>query len=216
MFKLKKILNNQLFYYIWRNLTVSKKYTIFNSLSDPNLVKGKKILDIGCGDGYILEQLIKNFDIVKFEYLGIDNNKNYISNAKLNFSNYKDSSIEFIELDINNIEKLNLKEFDLIISNGFFHHISDDEILDFFKKIDKFSFHQLEFIFIDPVFYEKQFFLRKFIMSFDRGEFIRSKDHYLKLFQRSKLEIISSVINNKLSNIMYSNLITHAKKNTTK
>jgi ubiquinone/menaquinone biosynthesis C-methylase UbiE len=76
---------------------------------DENL-QGKTILEIGCGNGLLYNEICKTYKIKK--YIGVDFVKELVE-----FCKKKNRGTEFIQLDISKIKKNSFKEkFDYIIS----------------------------------------------------------------------------------------------------
>lgn len=76
----------------------------------------KRILNLGVNSGEefeVIKNLASNFD--ELELVGIDYCKSAINEAKKNF---EESNVEFYAHEINDLDSLNLGEFDLIISIG--------------------------------------------------------------------------------------------------
>lgn len=94
--------------YIWPELE--------NVLS--NLREGDSVLDVGCGNGRLIENL-KNKQIA---YLGVDNSEELI---KLACVNYPDK--DFKVLDVLNLDTINQK-FNLVISVAVLHHLPSKEL----------------------------------------------------------------------------------------
>lgn len=95
-----------------------------------------KILDIGCADGYLLEQIIKNIDINQIELFGMDISQNRIALAKKRLNNYKNA----ISLNIENAERLSYSDnqFDIIISIETLEHlINPQKAINEIKRITK-------------------------------------------------------------------------------
>lgn len=90
-------------------------------------VRGKTILDLGCGDGEI------GFDFLNqgcLSYMGVDGSQNMIDFAKNNFANVNNVKFErsmFQEWDFTT------KKFNLVISRMSFHYISN--LSEIFKKV---------------------------------------------------------------------------------
>jgi ubiquinone/menaquinone biosynthesis C-methylase UbiE len=85
-------------------------------------VHGKRILDLGCGDGLFSKELL---DAGAAHYTGIDGSKNMVENATANIQSEK---VSFL---LNNLEDLKLDEasHDLIISRMALHYIENLEDL---------------------------------------------------------------------------------------
>ncbi len=91
-----------------------------------------KILDIGCGSGWLVDDLLRTQ--LNFNYTGLD----YISNFTDFLTNkYHDyyQSINFVNLDIEVIPETFSESYDLIISNFTLHEIVFPEVA--FKNIYK-------------------------------------------------------------------------------
>lgn len=82
------------------------------------LKDGDRVLDVGCGNGRLLENVGER----KISYLGIDSSEALIKIAK---KNYPDNNFEV--LDILNLTTLNEK-FDLVISVAVLHHLPSKEL----------------------------------------------------------------------------------------
>lgn len=102
--------------------------TIFDFLIKRNV---RKILDLGCGDGYCTKLLLK----LNPEYiLAIDPAREAIKKAKINHS---DSRINYSVKKLNNLNEI-LNKFhdcDIIILRGVIHHLDEKELHFFFRTI---------------------------------------------------------------------------------
>lgn len=107
----------------YSTLNPIKKYLINHFLERIEKVvatlKVKKVLDIGCGEGYVISFLKEKNRQLKF--VGID-----ISGESLNIAACKNKTEKFILGDINNIDKIFTKEkFDLILVLEVLEHLKD-------------------------------------------------------------------------------------------
>jgi len=91
--------------------TLEKRLSILTKVGD---LKNSKILDFGCGIGYLYSYLKKKLKF-KGEYVGYD-----ISNEMINFANKKYKNVRFENKDILS-SKIN-ERFDYVIINGTFNN----------------------------------------------------------------------------------------------
>ncbi len=84
-------------------------------------LKGKDVLDFGCGDG---AYSLKFIDLGARSVVGIDNSPTMIELANSNISERGDK-IQFIEADGENLPLEN-NSFDIVFSNFVFHHFVDN------------------------------------------------------------------------------------------
>ncbi|MBD5445176.1 MAG: methyltransferase domain-containing protein [Lachnospiraceae bacterium] len=86
-------------------------------ISEISLQGNEKILDLGCGDGYLTEQL--SLLVPNGKVLGIDASVGMIKTAK----KICRDNLDFVQMDINNMHFSN--EFDIIFSNAALHWVKD-------------------------------------------------------------------------------------------
>lgn len=84
-----------------------------------NIKSGDNILDVGCGNGRLLDVLVGK----KINYLGVDNSQKLIEIAKNNYPNFN-----FLVADILELTKVINKKFDYIILVAVFHHLPGQEL----------------------------------------------------------------------------------------
>ncbi len=102
--------------------TLEKRLSILLDVGD---LKKSKILDFGCGTGYLYEYLKKKINF-KGEYVGYD-----ISNEMVNFAKKKYKKARFEKKDI--FKDKITEKFDYVIINGTFNYKFDNN----FKWIEK-------------------------------------------------------------------------------
>ena len=90
-------------------------------ISEISLQGNEKILDLGCGDGYLTEQL--SLLVPNGKVLGIDASVGMIKTAK----KIRRDNLDFVHMDINNLHFSN--EFDIIFSNAALHWVKDHDQL---------------------------------------------------------------------------------------
>jgi len=137
--------------------------------------KNINVLDICCGDSYILNYIKNCIN----NYIGIDNNSNYLKNSKKKFPKFS-----FINSDIekiHKIKKLNQFKINFIFINGAIHHLNDSKVTSLIYCLNK-KFPNAKFLFIDPVRGENKL-INKLMITLDRGKYIRTKQKYKKILK---------------------------------
>jgi 2-polyprenyl-3-methyl-5-hydroxy-6-metoxy-1,4-benzoquinol methylase len=94
------------------------------------------ICDLGCGGGDILKLIAQwaNRKNKSLELTGIDANPNIIRFANNNCKTYP--QIEFEAVDIFS-EQFKNRKYDIIIGTLFFHHFNSEQLISFFKQIER-------------------------------------------------------------------------------
>ena len=83
-------------------------------------IKGKKILEVGCGRGFYLKTLKKLWPNLKIT--GVDLNKKYLTEAKKNLAGLK---IKLVKGDAQNLPFVD-NSFSRIIASEILEHVSND------------------------------------------------------------------------------------------
>ena len=134
------------------------------------------VLDLCCGDSYVLNYINENV----LDYIGIDNNINYLESSRLKYPKFK-----FINSDLENVDKilkLENKKIDFIFLNGAIHHLNDKVVLNLFTYLEH-KYPKAKFLTIDPVI-DKNKYLNRLMIKFDRGNFIRNITDYEKIMKK--------------------------------
>ena len=199
--KLKGILDTPILYLAYRTIVGGQRST---SIYVNEYVRPKtqdKVLDIGCGTG----ETIEHFSDV--EYIGFDNNPAYIELAKKRFSDQG----HFFCSRIDQVNLENFDPFDLVLVVGVLHHLDDQECI----KALELAYSALKkggrLISLDGCFVEEQSKAAKFIISKDRGLFMREKLEY----QQLAAKVFSGVdvsLRHDLLKIPYTHLIMECTK----
>ena len=134
------------------------------------------VLDLCCGDSFVLNYINNNID----NYVGIDNNENYLKDSRLRYPNYKFiySNIQ----NLNEIRELKFSKIDFIFLNGAIHHLNDNTVLNLLNFLNA-KFPNAKYLTIDPV-KDNNKFINKVMIDFDRGEFIRNSKDYQSLLKK--------------------------------
>jgi cyclopropane fatty-acyl-phospholipid synthase-like methyltransferase len=108
---------DSIFSEIHKNEEASFIYHYIQALQNAGVSKRKRVLNLGVNSGDEFEAIINSVDkFEELELVGIDYCDSAIESAKKKFAAFK--NISFYQHDINDLESLNLGEFDLIISIG--------------------------------------------------------------------------------------------------
>ena len=132
---------------------------------------GDRILDIGCGPGNMLPFLPQG------EYLGVDANSSYIASAR---ERYGDRG-EFVCERVSHHSVQQFGAFDIVLALGLVHHLDDAEARDLFRL----GYTALKpggrMITNDGCYTSDQSSVTRYLLSRDRGEFVRTQEEYEKL-----------------------------------
>lgn len=155
---------------------------------------GERILDIGCGPGDIIRHLPGNV-----EYVGFDMSPVYINAAQKRFGHRATFMCKCLDEEV-------LQEqapFDVVIAIGVLHHLDDVEAAGLFKLANSALKPGGRVITVDPVFYRDQPWLEHWLVSKDRGEYVRFNDAYPQLIT-DNFSLIRSDIYRGLLRMPYS------------
>lgn len=133
---------------------------------------GDKILDLGCGPGSILDVLPENCT-----YTGFDISRSYIDAARKHYGNRASFFVSGVEESLVGA----LPDHDLAIATGVLHHLPDDLA----QLLLRIAWSNLKpggrLVTSDGCFSENQPHLNRWVVSMDRGEFVRPAPRYREL-----------------------------------
>lgn len=133
---------------------------------------GDRILDIGCGPADILQYLSDDI-----EYVGFDMSAEYIAAARKRFGQRGQFLCQLLSAEI--IEQM--EPFDLLIAIGVLHHLDNTQAENLFALAQKALKSGGRLLTIDPVFCSGQSRWERFLISKDRGEYVRHEKEYGEL-----------------------------------
>ncbi len=156
---------------------------------------GDRVLDIGCGPGDLVAYLPSGV-----EYIGFDASSSYIAAAKKRFG--KQATFICEQVSTANIKQ----SFDIVLALGVLHHLDDAEALQLFSLAQSVLKPKGRLITLDGVYTNDQSSLARWIISKDRGQYVRTKENYVALahqvFPNSKVSI-----RHNMSRIPYTHII---------
>ena len=161
---------------------------------------GDKILDIGCGSADILSYL------PSVEYVGLDSSQAYINSAKKRFGNRG----TFLTKKVSKNAINEVSFFDIVLAGGVLHHLDDNEALQLFELARSALKKGGRLITLDGCYTEEQSLTARFLLSIDRGRYLRTKDQYLCLASEAFTDIKVSIYHD-LIRIPYTHIIMECK-----
>jgi len=188
----EKLLRHPKIYRFFQSVLSNKRDNLYNILS--NYLKknypNHSIIDIGCGDAEFASYFDK-----KIKYVGIDISEKYIESARKKFPYF-----QFYNHDITKINNLSFTNCVFLLI-GVIHHIDDENSKNLISQLK--SIEGSVIISIDPVKIKKQHPIARLLIQLDRGEFIRTKSHYEKIFTDFKF-----FMKNDLLQLPYNHIIS--------
>jgi len=191
------LLKNPSLYRFYQKTVRAKydEYDFIKFIFNQNNFKNIRMLDICCGDSYILEYINEYID----DYLGIDNNDKYLKQCQNKWKQFN-----FLKLELD--EKINIDQLikfkpNFIFINGAIHHL-DNNTVKLINKFIKSNFSDCYFLSVDPIKNNNKLFNSAMIM-LDRGKFIRNKSEYAELMHSFDSFIIDDFYKMNFENIFH-------------
>ena len=195
---LKSILNFPAIYRLFFYITGTNHAKFVNLFVRPQ--KDDTILDIGCGPADILKYL------PDVRYIGFDLSQSYIDAA---VRRYKARGTFFCKMVT--ADAISGVKADIVLASGVLHHLSDQECIDLFTL----AYNSLKtggrLITLDGCYIEGQPRLARYILSKDRGLYVREPRQYLDLAERVFTDVISDV-RMDLIRIPYTHIVMQCRK----
>lgn len=152
-------------------------------------VAGQRILDVGCGPGYVVEYFPES------DYTGFDTDKKYIQYANDKYGQRG----RFFCQELDDIAVRSLKPFDLIIMNGLIHHLSDTQVIRLFQRVKRILKPGGKVVTLDGCYVKGQSSIAKKILDCDRGKYVRE--------ERAYVDLVSGVFDSVVSHIRHDFMI---------
>ena len=163
--------------------------------------KGDRILDIGCGPGYV-SQYFKDT-----QYVGFDTENSYIDYANRKYGHLG----SFYCSEFDDEASTQFEAFDIVIMNGLLHHLPDKAVEELLLRARRVLKPQGRLVSLDCYYDEEQSFLIKKMLGSDRGKFIRKKEDYIALVSKV-FESVAARIRDDLLFVPYPIIILQVEK----
>ncbi len=171
---IKSILSFSPVYNLFQRLTGAERLRRKIAAEYIRAEPGMRILDIGCGTAEILRFL------PTVEYYGFDCSEEYIANARKRFGGRG-------KFECRRVGEGDLPAegyFDLVLAIGILHHLDDVEAEKLFQLAAKALKPGGRLLTFDGVYVPGQNRIARWIISHDRGKFVRSPDGYSGIMGR--------------------------------
>ena len=156
----------------------------------------ERLLDIGCGPGSMMPFL------PPCHYMGFDASPSYIAFARKRYESYG----EFICDRVSNSTVKKYGSFDIVLAFGLIHHLDDSEAGGLFRL----GYGALKpggrMVTHDGCYAPGQSAAKRYLLSRDRGAFVRTQEEYERL-ARSSFESIRTDLRHDVLRIPYTTLI---------
>jgi len=131
-----------------------------------------KILDIGCGTARILDYLPESIN-----YCGFDASATYIDTAAQRYGKRG----EFICVDVDQAGLDNLGTFDIVLASGVLHHLDDEHANGLMELARRRMRTGGRLLTIDPCLAADQSPIARYLITHDRGRFVRDSNGYASI-----------------------------------
>jgi len=196
----RPILNLPWAYQMWGSVVGSDGYRKTLAKEHIRARPSDRILDVGCGPGSMVPYLPRS------EYVGFDANPDYIQQARRRFPE--------AHFTCDRVNEYNLPQseyFDIVIALGILHHLDDQEAVQLFRMARRTLKPQGRLITLDGVWVAGQSRFAQFLLSRDRGRFVRHAEQYVALASTS-FSTVNSTVRHDMLRIPYSHLILECSR----
>jgi len=166
-----------------------------------NIHPGQRVLDIGCGPADILNRLPAGID-----YCGFDMEPRYIEEARSRYGNRGSFFVRAVKPEAVD----DLGTFDVVMSIGVLHHLSDDDAETVLASAAKVLRAGGRLITVDGAYVKGQNPVARLLLWMDRGRHVRTPDAYLEIARRHFSDARASVFHDLLA-VPYTHCIIEAR-----
>ena len=163
---------------------------------------GMRVIDIGCGPGYILRHLPEGVD-----YTGFDIDESYIDHARRAFGHLGQFHCRYFDA----AAARELEGADVVMMNGVLHHIDDGELQDTLLNVREALASDGVLFTLDGCYRKGQSRIARWLLDHDRGEFVRDEGGYDRVL-RGAFARVDLAIREDYSRVPYTFIIGMARK----
>lgn len=198
----QNLFNNPVAYKVFQTL-ISRRSTL--EMIEREIINASdstRVLDFGCGLG----QHSKSFD--NQIYLGIEPIESCIQAAN---RFYARQNVEFKVGDHKTLAEYQDASFDLVLAMGVIHHMSDNDYEVLVTEANRLLKPGGRLVTLDPILHDNQRRISKWVVSKDRGEWVRGQVDYLMTLKNSFSDVDSKIFSGLLR-LPYDHISVTARK----
>jgi SAM-dependent methyltransferase len=163
---------------------------------------GMRVIDVGCGPGYILRHLPRGID-----YIGFDIDQAYIDHASRSFGDRGKFYCRYFDA----AAAVEFAGADIVMMNGVLHHIADQQLTATLTHVRDVLKEGGVLFTLDGCYREGQSRFAKWLLDNDRGEFVRDQNGYDRVL-RSVFDDVDLVIRQDYARVPYTFIIGISRK----
>ncbi|QOZ23951.1 class I SAM-dependent methyltransferase [Bradyrhizobium sp. CCBAU 51753] len=166
------------------------------------LKAGDRVIDIGCGPGYIVQHLPRGII-----YTGLDIDPSYISHARKKFSDQGAFQCRLFD----EVVVKELTGADYVMMNGVMHHIANATLRKLLQNIRTVLRPGGTLFVLEPCYRPGQRAIAKWILDNDRGDYIRNEEGYREILSDT-FEKVRMIIREDYARVPYTFVVGLATK----
>jgi 2-polyprenyl-3-methyl-5-hydroxy-6-metoxy-1,4-benzoquinol methylase len=170
-----------------------------------NAPDSTSVLDFGCGLGHHSKSFNNQI------YLGIEPTESCIQVAN---RFYARQNVQFRVGDHKTLAEYQDASFDLVLAMGVIHHMNDNDYKEFITEANRLLKPGGRLVTLDPVLHDSQRRISKWVVSKDRGEWVRGQSDYLTTLKNSFSDIDTKIFSGLLR-LPYDHISVTARKSMT-